>query len=167
MNNEFTITYWIRIKDNPGWMKLDTDINFPPFTVNNGIQVFFSKIKVTLRVYILHPELGYRKLSADVSNYLQKDAFIALTNSTNETKLYINTQEVASVAHQNLIKTLEVSDYVMVRVQNGDLSTITIQSGLTVIIPAKVQKINGDRVTLQFLTGSTEIVELPKSRIHY
>lgn len=165
--SDFSITFWIKVVRNPGWTSKESEINFPPFTIKPGIQVFFSKYGEKMKVYILHPDLGYRKIEANVEKYLQGDAFVVLTNSHKESKLYLNTDLLATIKRSNLIQNIEIGDYVMVNVQDGDLKNVTInKKGTKIILPAKIQNKKDGKVILNFF-NIKEISELPISRIYY
>lgn len=166
---EFSITFWIRINENPGWKNIEADINFPPFTVKHGIIVYFSKYGEELKIYLLHPELGYRKLVVNIKNYLNKDTFIALTNSSTETKLYLNANLVTKIDKDNLKNNLEVGDYVMVEIQDNDFNDISIGSTTSVLTPAKIKKIfnNSAQFELLNLGPKIKVIDLPIERIKY
>ena len=163
MNREFSITFWIRLDKNPKWADRFSDINFPPITSKEGIQVYFSKKKENFVVYILHPAIGYRKISTNVKDYLEKDAFIAVTNSEQETKLYLNADLVKTVKTDTLIEKIDVGDYVMIELRSGDSSKISTE-GLQVVVPAKIISFDGSNVVAEILNVG-EIVKVPKSQI--
>lgn len=150
MNKGFTITFWIRVGKNPGWMQLDSDINFPPFVVNEGINVYFSKYQNLLKVYVLHPSVGYRKIVFDISDYIQKDMFVALTNSKNETKLYLNGSLKLTCDLKDLSSNLEVGDYVLANIQSEDLNNVKVGKNVEVVLPAKIKSIEKNKLTLFF-----------------
>lgn len=164
---DFSITFWIRAQNNPGWMKKQSEINFPPFTVSQGIMVFFSKIRENLNIYLLHPDLGYRKLTANITNYLRNDTFVALTNTEQETCLYLNADLVEKIAKKNLINDLEIGDYVMVKVKNGDLKNIQIGENISTLMPAKIRKLSGKTAQLEFFAigNKIQVINLPTKRI--
>lgn len=164
---EFSITFWIRTQKNPGWMKKESEINFPPFTVKQGIMVFFSKIRENLKIYLLHPDLGYRKLTANITKYLQNDIFVALTNTEQETNLYLNADLVKKIAKDNLMNDLEIGDYVMVEIKNDDFENIQIGENISMLMPAKIRKLSGETAQLEFFTigDKIQVIELPTKRI--
>ena len=166
-NNEFSITFWIDIYKNPAWLKEDSEIIFPMFTVKNGIIVFFSKIKEKLKVYLLHPEIGYRKLVVDVSKYIGSKTFVALTNSSEETILYLNAVQVCILKVNENVESLEIGDYVMVVVKNGELEGLKIEGDIEVMLPAKILKISDNKMQFEFFTtgDKLKIAELDKTRI--
>lgn len=166
MNKEFTITFWVSLDKNPSWVDTNSEINFPPFSTNNWIQVFFSKIWKELKIYILHPELWYRKIKANIEKYLTEKTFIALTNDENETKLYLNANLVTIVSKQDLKTNLEVWDYVMVQIKNWDLEKLKIDWEIEVIVQAIIKKIKWDSLTLDFFTY-WEIKILSKDKLIY
>ncbi len=166
MNKNFTITFWIKTERNPTWTDIDSEINFPPFTINEWIQVFFSKYWTQLKIYILHPELWYRKISTNIKKYLLEKTFIALTNTESDTNLYINWELVNSIKIKDLDKNLEIWDYVMVNIKDWDLSNIKVTGDVQVILPAKIKAINWNNITLDFF-NSWEIKDLDKSFLVY
>lgn len=166
MNKEFTISFWIRIKNNPKWTKPGADINFPPITTGDGVMVFFSKKKKILKVYILHPEVKYKKISVDISKFLEHDTNIALTNADNETRLYLNGELVKTTQGNNKHINLEEGDYVLVNIEKDDLKTINFESGMKVALWARIESVKRDSVDLRFYTPP-ENATLPKNRIHY
>jgi len=165
VNKEFSITFWIRVSHNPRWKEDNSEINFPPITANNGAMVFFSKDGKKLKVYILHPELGYKKLDANIEQFIKKDAFIALTNSQEVTKLYVNGELIKSLESAAKYK-IESGDYVMVQVEPGDSKSINIGENIQVILPAKIVDIKEGGKTIKLQTfNPLEILELPKERL--
>lgn len=166
MNKDFTITFWIRVDKNPGWMKLDSDINFPPFLVNDGINVYFTKHQNFLKVYVLHPSVGYRKIVFDISDYVQKDLFIALTNSKDETKLYLNGKLKLTSNLKDLPSNIEVGDYVLVNIRAGDLKTVKLDGNLEVVLPAKIVSIDKKNLSL-FFFNVNEYATLDISRLKF
>ncbi len=165
IKKDFTVTFWIRNSNNPGWNLKDSDINFPPFTINEGIRVFFFKVKSYFTVCVLHPEIGYRKIKTDVTNYLGKDTFVAFTNDKDFSKLYLNGELAASIKKTSLLKEIEPGDFVMVKLKSGDIPDIAIDNkNVSVILEAKVAKINGKNVDLYFYNINKNKL-LPKTRI--
>ena len=164
---EFSITFWIRTQKNPGWMKKESEINFPPFTVKQGIMIFFSKIRENLKIYLLHPDLGYRKLTANITKYLRNDTFVALTNTEEETNLYLNADLVKNITKENLRNDLEIGDYVMVEIKNKDFKNIQIGENISTLMPAKIRKLSGNTAQLEFFTigKKIQVIELPTERI--
>ena len=148
-------------------MKENSEINFPPFTVKNGIMVLFSKIREQLKVYLLHPELGYRKLTANISKYLRNDAFVALTNTEFDSNLYLNADHLKKITKTELLSNLEVGDYVMVEVRDNELENIEIGRSVTALMLAKIKKLTGDKAQLEFFNvgPKTKVAELPLDRI--
>jgi len=163
MNKEFSITFWIRVDKNPNWMNSFSDINFPPITNNEGIQVYFSKKKENFVVYILHPEIGSRKISTSVKSYLDKDAFIAVTSSEEETKLYVNADLLKTVKNNTIAEKIDVGDYAVIELKNGDSSRISVE-GLQVSVPAKIISFEDTYVVAEIIHVG-EIVKVPKSQI--
>jgi hypothetical protein len=166
-NSEFTITFWIKVNKNPAWNESDSEINFPPFTVKNGIQVYFSKYGPKLKAYILHPEMGYRKIIANIENYLHKDAFIALTNSDKENKLYINAKLVKTSKTGTLRRGLEIGDYVMVSIKDGDLKNTKLSGDMDLILPGKIISIEDKSKVTIFFFNINETATVSKSKLKF
>lgn len=149
MNQEFTITFWIRTNKNPAWSKTESKIDFPPFTPKNGIKVFVSKINRKIKVYILHPEIGFKKISADISDYLGQDTHVAITNSKKETSLYINGKPIKQLSkkdfNMDVMEYLEKGDYVMVKIDNNDFENIRVGKNVKTVFQARVEDIDHER----------------------
>lgn len=163
MNKEFSITFWIRINNNPKWTDRFSDIDFPPITTNEGIQLYFSKRKETFVVYVLHPIFGYRKIFANIKKYLHKDAFIALTNSDKETKLYVNADLVKTTKINTIKDKIEIGDYVMLELKQGDSSKL-LSNNISIIAPARIVSFDEENVTADLITVG-EIVKVSKEQI--
>ena len=161
---EFTITFWIKADENPGWNSEDTDVRFPPFTVQKGIKVFTVKYGRKFKVYILHPQFGYRKVTADIHEYIGKNAFIAITVDGKISKLYLNAKLISTLSVDEMISELEQGDFILVRVQSEDLKNIRIAEGVQVVMPAEVKAIESTKLRL-FFFDINEIAELPRDRI--
>ena len=164
MKKEFSITFWVSVEKNPSWIEKDSEITFPPFSVNNWIQVYVSKIWKTLKVFILHPELWYRKITANIEEYLTEKTFIALTHTKLETKLYFNAKLASVIDNKKLNSNLEVWDYVMVKIKNWDLNTLMVTGKAEVIWQAKIEKIQWDKLTLNFF-GQWEVKTFLKNKL--
>jgi hypothetical protein len=163
MNKEFSITFWIRLDKNPKWVDRFSDIDFSPIN-KEGIQVYFTKRKEKFVVYILHPVIGYRKVTANIKNYLNIDAFIALTNSGDETKLYINADLLKTVEADTLIENVDIGDYIMLKIERGNITKQMAQNVGTLIVPAKIISFEGNNVIADLITIG-EIIKVPKSQI--
>ena len=167
MNKNFSVKFWIKLDQNPAWKDKDSVIDFPSFVVNEGIQIFFSKHESLFKVFVLHPLIGYRKMVTDVEAYIGKDAFVAFTNDESESKLYINGSLVSTVTPTNLGDDLEIGDYVMVKVDKGELKTLNIEGeGVQIIAPAKISAISDETVSLYFF-AQNENLDLSKDRLVY
>lgn len=164
MNKEYTVTFWIRLNNNPSWKDRDSNIYFPPITNENGIQTHFSKYGTTFKIYVLHPEIGFRKIVADIEAYIGNDTFVAFTNNDKESKLYLNGALVSTTVSTDLTTELEIGDYVMAEIKENDLKSIHIKDGVVTIAPARVESINGDRIKLNFF-GQNETIELNTNRL--
>lgn len=164
---EFSITFWIRVQNNHSWNEIGSDIRFPPFTIpNTGVKVHCCKYGKIFKIYILHPDVGYRKLTADITNYIGKDTFVAVVNTEDDVKLYLNAELVETVRITDLYQQLEVGDFVMVNVEDGDLENIVIKGDLKVALPAEIKKIDGEDLTL-FFYELNQITQLSKEKILY
>ncbi len=166
--HEFSVTFWIRNDANPDWKNKDSFIDFPPIDLRDkGIVIHFRKFRDILKVYVLNSDIGFRKLVADVSDHIGKDVFIAITNSETETKLYLDAELVATVKRYESKDNLEIGDFVILGVKEGDLKGLTISDpSLNVALEAEIKKINQDEAILQF-KELNEITKLPLSRIIY
>ncbi len=164
---EFSITFWIRVQNNSSWKEKESDIRFPPITIpEKGVTVHSCKYGTKFKVYILHPEIGFRKLVADITDYFGKDTFVAVVNTIENTQLYLNAKLVETIKTTDLNQQLEVGDFVMVKVKDGDLKNITITGDLEVVFPAEIKKIDGNNLTL-FFYENNQITQLSKERILY
>lgn len=164
---EFSITFWIRVKNNSSWNEIGSDIRFPPFTISTtGAKVHCCKYGKIFKIYILHPDIGYRKLTADITKYIGKDTFVAVVNTKDDVKLYLNAELVETVRIADLYQHLEVGDFVMANVEAGDLENLVIKADLKVALPAEIKKIDGGNLTL-FFHELNQITQLPKEKILY
>lgn len=163
---QFSITYWIRAEKNPGWNSEDAEIRFPPFTVEKGIKVYTVKQGNFYKIYILHPEYGYRKIAANIKEHIGRDTFVAITVDDTETKLYFNAHLASSSSTDKMVDELEIGDFVMVNVRSGDLKKFNMGRELEVVMPAEVKGIDGNLLELYFFELK-EIVKLPRERIVY
>jgi len=161
---EFSITFWIKKNENPGWNINDSIIRFPLFIVKNGIKVSFIKNQRNLKVFILHPEIGYRKMIADIKNNIGSDTFIALNVKNEVTELYINAKLVSSKNTSEILASIEVGDMVMAKVINSELKSINIGEGIEKYFPAEIKSIEGEKCTMLFFEFG-EIIELSMERI--
>ena len=162
----FTITFWIWAADNPSWLSDKSNTRFTPVTLKGGVQVYSAKYGNQLRIFVLHPDYGYRKLVAEVTNYLGRDTFVALTVNGRISTLYLNGELVCETHVDEMIKKIEHGDFVMAKVKEGDLKSLSIGKDVEVIFPAEVKTVKADSITLNFFEIK-EIVTLPKDRIAY
>jgi len=126
--------------------------------------IYSAKYNNKFKVFILHPEYGYRKLVVNVSKYIGKDTFVAITAKGKETKLYLNVDLVSTVQREDVVSSLEIGDFVMVKICQGDLKNVNIPTKVEVIQPAEVQSLNGETATFYFFQ-SNEIVVLPINKL--
>lgn len=166
MNQDFSITFWIEVEKNPSWTDKDSIINFPPFQTKDWIKVFFSKCWVDLKVNILHPNLWCRKVVANIEKYIWVDAFIALTNSKNDTKLYVNAENLYSAKRKDLLDNLEKDDYVLIEITDEELDGLKIQDWVSVAIPAKIKSIDNDEIVLDFFENN-QVKKMWKDKVFY
>lgn len=166
-NVEFSITFGIRTAQNPAWNLIDSEVKFPPFTLTGGIQVYVMKIQKFLKIYILHPELGYRKLVSDISDFIAKDTFVAITTKGTITKLYLNAILISTVKFDKEKNNIEIGDFVLVKIKNGDLKSIVINGDIEIVLVAEIKSINTDNLKLLFI-DCNEIASLNKDKlIHF
>lgn len=166
MSKEFTVTFWVRIKSNPKWNETKSEINFPPVFTNDRALIFFSKYGELLKVYILHPELGYKKIVTNIEKYLRMDTFLALTNSPKESKLYLNGKLVETIKANKKKIVPEAGDYVMVKIKSGDSKSLTIGDNVEVIVPAKIIEVRSKSLELQLFNPSEKLI-LSEDRIKH
>lgn len=167
INKNFTVAFWIRLIKNPKWGDVRSDINFPPITnPDSGSKIFFMKHKKNIKVYVLHPEYGYKKLVANIEKYINSDAYVTVTNSETSLKLYINGETLGNVDRKNFKGKLEVGDYVMIQPHSDDLKTFTYTGDHKVVLTAKVTAIKTNSLKLLVVDiPSFEETELPRNRV--
>ena len=90
--DEFTITYWVRKKDNPEWTNLDSTIDFKPTHLPNNILVATRKNVKEYIIYLLHPEFGNLKITTNIEKFVKDDLFVAITRKKETFKLYLNAE---------------------------------------------------------------------------
>lgn len=164
--NEFTITFWIRSSQNPKWSDLNSVIRFPPSTTQDGVIVFVTKYEEYLKVFVLDPEIGSRKIKVEIKDYIGKDTFVALVVNGDLSTLYLNAKVVMSVNKDSMERNIEIGDFVMVSIKDGELAGVKIGDNVSVIMPAEVTQILGDNGSFYFM-GLNQSVVLPKNRIHF
>ncbi|KGK97876.1 hypothetical protein LI82_08940 [Methanococcoides methylutens] len=163
--DEFSVTFWIRISENPKWSNLNSTIRFPPIYTQEGVSIFITKLGSQLRVFVLDPEIGYRKIKTEIATYIKDDTFVALVVKGDYTTLYLNGEKVETVDKKSMDKEVEIGDYVIVDVKEGDLSGVKMTNDFSVMFPAEVKQIFGDNGTFYFF-GLNQTVVLPINRIH-
>lgn len=161
---QFSVTFRIRIAENPAWASVDTDVRFPSITVHQGVKVYSSKYGKILKVYVLHPDVGYRKLAANIEKHLGRDTFVVITVDGDMTTLYLNGEFVTARDVNEMIRDIEVGDYVMVKIASGDLRRIAVGDGVAVTVPAEVKKVDGETLSLYFFELK-ELASLPRERV--
>lgn len=120
-----------------------------------------------MKIYLLHPEMGYRKLKVKIDKYITNDTFVALTNNDEVTKLYLNAELVKEVTKGDIKNDLEIGDYVMVALKNNDFKNINIDENSKFITSAKIKKILDDYLELEIFGIGPKIYikELKKERL--
>ena len=148
--DEFTITYWVRKKDNPEWTNLDSTIDFKPTYLPNSILVATRKNVKEYIIYLLHPEFGNLKITTDIEKFVKDDLFVAITRKKEVFRLYLNAKpdkifKISDIKN----KKNSVGDFVLVRITAGDLDNFKIDVGSTVV-PAKIENVFGNYYTFFF-----------------
>lgn len=148
--DEFTITYWVRKKDNPEWTNLDSTIDFKPTHLPNNILVATRKNVKEYIIYLLHPEFGNLKITTNIEKFVKDDLFVAITRKKETFNLYLNAELKGTFKMSNIKnKKFSVGDFVMVRITAGDLDNFKIDVGSTVV-PAIIENIFEDYYTFFF-----------------
>nr|QNO43728.1 hypothetical protein EIBGMOBM_00001 [Methanosarcinales archaeon ANME-2c ERB4]QNO43889.1 hypothetical protein HNHCPBFK_00019 [Methanosarcinales archaeon ANME-2c ERB4] len=149
--DEFTITYWVRKKDNPEWTDLDSTIDFKPTHLPNNILVATRKNIKEYIIYLLHPEFGNLKITTNIEKFVKDDLFVAITRKKETFKLYLNAKPVSTFKVSD-IKNEEnsVGDFVLVTIDKDDLDNFKIDAGHNTVVPAKIENVFGNYYTFFF-----------------
>lgn len=90
LRKEGSLSFWIRIKDNPPFKDPKSNINFMLNKDISGLLLTILKEKEDLRIEIDNPDYGKIRIIHDISKYLNEDMMVALTWKENIVKLYLN-----------------------------------------------------------------------------
>ena len=163
--DDFTITFWIKAKSVSKWRRYGSVICFPKLITENGIQVYFKKVKTSLKIFIIHPVYCYQKLSVNIKDYIKKDTFVLLTFSEGRSTLYLNSNK-AGKNIINLDKRIEVGDFVLVKLNSKDLIRNNISSNLRLTTPAIIKKIKRGKLKVNIFELK-EVIYVNKSQIFF
>jgi len=163
--NDFTVTFWIRISENPDWANSTSLIRFPPVLKDERVSVFTTKYKEFLKIFVLDQDLGYRKIKTKINDFIGKDTFVALTVEGDLTKLYLNAKHIITESKNEMKNDLEIGDVVMVEVRDQELLGVRINEEHA-IFQAEVKQIFGENGTFYF-TDLNQMVVLPLNRIQF
>lgn len=90
LKQEGSISFGIRIKDNPPFKEPESNINFMLNKDIGGILLTILKEKENLRIDIDNQEYGKTKIVYKITKYLKEDMIVFLTWKENIVKLYLN-----------------------------------------------------------------------------
>lgn len=149
--DEFTITYWVRKKDNPEWTDLDSTIDFKTTHLPNNILVATRKNVKEYIIYLLHPEFGNLKITTNIEKFVKDDLFVAITREKETFKLYLNA-ELDSTFKISDIKNKKnsIGDFVLVTIDKDDLDNFKIGEGQHTVVPAKIENVFENYYTFFF-----------------
>lgn len=95
LTNEGSITFWIRLKENPPFKDLESNINFMHDHDVGGVKLTIIKEKSAMRVVVNNSKYGIAILEADISKKLSKDMMVALTWTKESAKFYLNGEPIS------------------------------------------------------------------------
>ena len=90
LTKEGTISFWVRVDQNPHFTIPDTNIKFMHESDVGGVLLTVLKERTSLRVEIKNPKYGVAIMESDISKKLKEDMMVAITWAEKEAKLYIN-----------------------------------------------------------------------------
>lgn len=90
LTKEGSITFWVRIGQNPHFTNPETNINFMYESNVGGVLLTVLKERTSLRVEVKNPKYGVSIIESDISKKLKEDMMVAITWAEKEAKLYIN-----------------------------------------------------------------------------
>ncbi|PXF59051.1 MAG: hypothetical protein C4B59_12250 [Candidatus Methanogaster sp.] len=147
--DEFSITYWVRKKDNPEWVNLDSTINFKPIQLPNSILVAARKNVKDYIIYLFHPEFGNLKIKTDIEKFVKEDLFVAITREKEEIKLYLNAKLVNTFKISDIKnEEFSVGDFVMVKIAEGDLDHF--KTNVETAVPSIIENVFDNKYTFSF-----------------
>ncbi len=100
LTEEGSITFWIKINTNPIFSDPNSNINF--LHKKDVGNVFISVLKegISLRVVVENSKYGISRMESDISTKLQQDMMVAITWSSDISKLTINGEFVSQSKFQ-------------------------------------------------------------------
>lgn len=90
LTKEGSISFWIRIKNNPPFSDPESNIKFMHKQDIGGILLTILKEKSVIRVVVENSKYGVARLESDISKYLSQDMMVALTWTSESVKFYLN-----------------------------------------------------------------------------
>jgi len=90
LTQEGSISFRIKLKENPPFKDPDSNINFMLNKDIGGVRLTILKEKKDLKVEIDNQQYGKTKIVYNIADYLSKDMMVALTWKENVIKLYLN-----------------------------------------------------------------------------
>ena len=90
LTQEGSISFRIKLKENPPFKDPDSNINFMLNKDIGGVRLTILKEKEDLKVEIDNQQYGKTKIVYNIADYLTKDMMVALTWKENVIKLYLN-----------------------------------------------------------------------------
>lgn len=87
---EGSVSFWIKIKDNPQFKDRDSNINFMLNKDFGGVTLTILKEKENLIVEVDNKSYGRTRITQNILGYLNKDMMVALTWKEYSLKLYLN-----------------------------------------------------------------------------
>lgn len=158
---EFSIRFDIDISKNPLWCDKASNILFPPFFCDNGVQVFFKKQGEILKIFIMRPEHVYKKLLVPLRERIGKNTTIVLIYSTQEIKVHFTVEPSPAL----LSEKVEDGDVVMLTVKQGEIRSVAFPPGMDMVVPAVYNPSDDAKIGKFFVAGTNESVVLPVDRI--
>lgn len=99
LTTEGSITFWVRLKENPSFSDIESNINFMNNQDIGGVKLTILKEKSVMRVIVENTKYGVARLESDISKKLTEDMMVALTWTTDTVKFYINGVQVSESAY--------------------------------------------------------------------
>jgi len=95
LTNEGHITFWIRLKDNPPFKDIESNMTFMHDHDIGGVVLTIIKEKSVMRVVIDNSKYGVARLEADISKKLSEDMMVALTWTQTSAIFYLNGEPIS------------------------------------------------------------------------
>jgi hypothetical protein len=90
LTKEGSISFWIRLKNNPPFSDPESNIKFMHKQDVGGVLLTILKEKSVMRVVVENSKYGVARLESDISKLLTQDMMVALTWTPDSVKFYIN-----------------------------------------------------------------------------